>query len=745
MLGRFNSLSRRDLLKTASALALAGGHRGAAGRASLVQSGPPRVLPEGQRPDDVRLGLPKDLDCYFPFVPPIDEASWARRADEVRRRILVSAGLWPMPTRPDLVPVIHGKVERDDYTVEKVYFESFPGLWVTGSLYRPLATEVALKAAVLSPHGHWANGRFHDHGEDEGKRQIERGGEKFEKGGRHPVQSRCVGLARMGCIVFSYDMIGYTDSVPITEKLAHRFEKQRPELSTAQRWGLFSPQAELRLQNVLGLQLWNSIRSLDFMLGLPDVDSSRIGVTGESGGGSQTFLLAAVDRRLAAAFPAVMVGTAMQGGCTCENACYLRVDTGNVEFAALFAPKPLGMTGANDWTKEIETKGLPELKQLWGMVGRPGDVEAKYLDFEHNYNAQSRARMYAFFKRHLDLASDASIEEREYEPLTVQEASVWDDAHPKPPCDDDAEVRLLHNLDSDSTNLINRLIPTDSEGMRRFRRILGGAIKTMVGRELPGPGEVIAVQLGADDRADYNEMRGLLQLGAKGESVPAIFLHPNEWGGRVVLWLDPVGKAILFDTEGKPIKPVARLLEKGISVASADLMGQGEFLENGKPMEKIRTVGNPREFLGYTVGYNHPLFAQRVHDVLTLLSFVKHHELDPKRIDIIALNGAARWAAAAAAVCEPLTVDALALGTRGFRFASINDVFNPDLWPGAVKYGDLPALLALCSPSRLWLADEGEEIDGLVHACYGATDSGGMITMANGQEAPEAVEWILGA
>src|SRR5207253_7233612 len=125
------------------------------------------------------------------------------------------------------------------------------------------------------------------------------------------------------------------------------------------------------------LQTYNSIRALDWLSELPDVDPTRIGVTGASGGGTQTFMLCAVDPRPAVAFPAVMVSTAMQGGCTCENCDLLRVNTGNIELAALFAPKPLAMTGANDWTIEIATKGLPELKQLYKLFGAEENVMAR--------------------------------------------------------------------------------------------------------------------------------------------------------------------------------------------------------------------------------------------------------------------------------------------------------------------------------------------------------------------------------
>src|SRR5262249_38767403 len=161
----------------------------------------------------------------------------------------------------------------------------------------------------------------------------------------YPPQARCAQLARMGCVVFHYDMVGYADS----QLIPHR-------------QGFTDAQAELRLQSFMGLQTFNSLRALDFLLGLPDVDPQRIVVTGASRGGPQTFILCAIDDRPAAAVPAVMVSTAMQGGCICENCSHLRVGAGNIDLAGLFAPKPLAMSGANDWTKEIETKGLPELK-----------------------------------------------------------------------------------------------------------------------------------------------------------------------------------------------------------------------------------------------------------------------------------------------------------------------------------------------------------------------------------------------
>src|ERR1043165_2741364 len=323
---------------------------------------------------------------------------WEKRAKFVREQLEVALGLWPMPEKTPLNAVIHGKMDMGDYTVEKVYFESMPGFFVSGSLYRPKGKTGKLPA-VLNPHGHWADGRFYDN-KNGIAREIADGAERFEDSGRSPLQSRCVQLARMGCVAFFYDMIGYADSQQISQELAHGFAKQRPEMSAAENWGLFSPQAEAHLQSIMGLQTWSSVRALDFLLSLPEVDSSRIAMTGASGGGTQTMLLAGIDPRITLSFPAVMVSTAMQGGCTCENASCLRVETGNIEFAALFAPKPQGMTAANDWTKEMATKGFPELKQHYALVGSDKNVMlVNNIHFQHNYNYVNRAAFFGFLNK----------------------------------------------------------------------------------------------------------------------------------------------------------------------------------------------------------------------------------------------------------------------------------------------------------------------------------------------------------
>lgn len=708
-------------------------------------AGLPRALPEGQLPDDVRLKPLKDLDGYFPFTPCKSVEEWNGRAERVRRQMQVVLGLWPSPTRTPLNAVVHGSVQREDYTVEKVYFESLPGFFVTGSLYRPKhSNDGKRRPGILCPHGHWSDGRFHDAGLDAVRREIVDGAERFEEGGRSPLQARCVQLARMGCVVLHYDMIGYADSVQISQSLAHGFSKQRPEMNTVENWGLFSPVAEAHYQSVMGLQTWNSIRALDFITSLPDVDPERIGVTGASGGGTQTFILCAVDPRPAVAFPAVMVSTAMQGGCTCENACGLRVGTGNVEFAALFAPKPLGLTSANDWTKEMSVKGFPELKQHYTMLGYPDNVMLKRGEhFGHNYNYVSRAAMYSWFNRQFKLGLAEPIVESDYKRLSREELSVWDARHPKPEGGPDFERRLLRWL---TDNSAKQLRETESSP-ETFRRVVGGGVDIVIGRNIGEVGEVAVDLKNSEARDGFVQETYLLRNLTHGEELPAVLLKPRQAAGAAVVWVHADGKAGMFshetDASAKPRLEVQKLLDAGVSVVGVDLLFQGEFLADGKPVTQNRRVKNPREAAAYTLGYNHTLFAQRVHDLLTVTACLKNHRIAP--IGIAGFGGAGPWVAAAVAQARGV-IRCVALDTAGFRFGKILDIQHADFLPGGAKYGDLPGMLALAQPARLWVAGETDESLGVVRRQYRASSQPeGVVRWdgASGASGAAAVNWLI--
>jgi dienelactone hydrolase len=651
-----------------------------------LASDPSRVFDPPRKPSDSRL-TPWHLDRPFPFTANYEtKEAWEKRAKELRTQVLVSLGLWPMPEKTPLNAVIHGKIDREDYTIEKVYFASMPGHYVCGNLYRPKNAKGKIPV-VLNPHGHWANGRFTEESPAKIKADVASGGEKTEAGAKVPLQAAAVGLCRLGCVVFHYDMVGNADSTVIPH-----------------RQGFNSVECELRLQSFLGLQTWNSIRALDFVCTLPDVDTTRIGVTGASGGGTQTFLLCAIDPRPTVAFPAVMVSAKMQGGCICENASLLRVGTNNVELTALFAPKPVAMTGANDWTKEIETLGLPELKRIYGLYGVADKVAAKYFPFPHNYNQVSREMLYSWFNKHLGLNNSEPIVERPFTPTPPQELSVFDKDHPRP--SDFVPAERLRQLWADATDRqVESLRQKDPE---RFRDLQRTALRMMCCTSLPDKGTTKATQLSVEQREGYLIWRGTQTRNNTGEEVPlvAIVPDPSQRTGVAVVWADLRGKAALFTEDGKLIAPVQKLVDQGAAVICADLFLTGEWHVRGEKPTSVPMQPQPHHkdvpFLGYWLGYNRSVPAQRVHDLLSVIGHLPNRK-DVKEVWLVGVGDAGPLAGMAAILAGKM-VTRVAVDLRDFRFDRVTRVDDPLLLPGGLKYFRSGDLAGLCSPATRLVA-----------------------------------------
>jgi dienelactone hydrolase len=316
--------------------------------------------------------------------------------------------------------------------VANVAFESVPGFFVTGNLYRPLEQEKGdsphlcaapsgpfrqmgtvpfFRPIVLCPHGHWwPAGRYNaDH------------------------QQRCATLARMGAVVFSYSMVGYNDSTQVPHHTPHAFT----------------------------LQLWNSIRAVDFATSLEGVDARRIAITGESGGGTQSFMLTAVEDRVAVSCPVVMVSSDFYGGCICESGLPIHrgpgYATNNAEIAALAAPRPqLVVSDGKDWTKNVPVREMPYLKSVYRLFGAEAKVENVHLaDEGHDYGPSKRQAVYAFLARHLGLATkgltkaDGSIDESPNVVEPPAALAAFDDAHPRPADalkGEEAILAALHKL-----------------------------------------------------------------------------------------------------------------------------------------------------------------------------------------------------------------------------------------------------------------------------------------------------------
>jgi hypothetical protein len=501
----------------------------------------------------------------------------------------------------------------------------------------------------------------------------------------------------MGCIVFHYDMVGNADS----QKIPHR-------------QGFTDVEAALRLQDFMGLQTFNSMRALDFLVSLPDVDPNRIGVTGASGGGTQTFVLCGLDPRPTVAFPAVMVSTAMQGGCVCENCNYLRIGLNNVAFAGLFAPKPQAMSGANDWTIDFEKKGLPELKQIYGLYDKADLVNAKvYPQFDHNYNQVAREMMYAWFNKHLKLGRPEPIEERDFEPVPPAELGVFDSFQPVLANALDA-AGLKAYLTKVANEQYAALLPKDESGLAEYRRVVGAAARIMLDSGVPNPEDITgASSLEQSTLAGNRLYRLALTRRDAGEQIPSVSLIPPNFTGDVALWFDGAGKEHLFDAEGNPIAPAKKLLDAGLAVISADVFRTGEYLED--PSKPVTAQKVNETFAGYTFGYNRPLVSNRVRDILTVIGAIRKYPMY-KKVHLVGTGEAGPWVILARALAGDEVTRSIA-DLNGFAFSRITRMDDPMLLPGALKYGGIGGLAALGVPRETYIFSAGtlppEEFAGL--------------------------------
>lgn len=191
--------------------------------------------------------------------------------------------------------------------------------------------------------------------------------------------------------------------------------------------------------------------------------------------------------------------------------------------------------------------------------------------------------------------------------------------------------------------------------------------------------------------------------------------------------------------------PIRSLLDAGVTVIGVDLLYQGEFLQDKQRPIRQRWLPNEEGFAGWTYCYNLPVFARRVHDILAVIASVKYSDSASKEVDVVGLDGAGHLVAAAVAQSQG-TVARAVVDTEGFRFAGLDDVYDINFVPGAAKYDDLPGLLALVAPTRVWLAGEGGEAPAIIKAAFAAAGKAENLTTFSGTSqdvARQAVKWLL--
>jgi dienelactone hydrolase len=526
--------------------------------------------------------------------------AWEQHKAFLRNQILVSAGLSPMPQKTPLHPQVFGKIEGKGYTIEKVLIETLPGFYLGGNLYRPRDGR-ARHPGILNPHGHWPYGRLENEPVDSG-----------------PAFG--ISLARQGYVVFAYDMVGYTDTIQVP----HRFGSARQRL-----WS-FGP---------LGLQLWDSIRALDFLTSLDDVDPARIGMAGASGGATQTFLLAAVDDRIQFASPVNMVSAIMQGGDLCENAPGLRINTSNVEIAAMFAPKPmLLVSDTTDWTRNVPREEYPAIKRIYDLYGKGDQVSVVQFEAVHNFNRQSREAVYKFF---------------------AQVNPAWSDSREL--TEHNITVPMLQEMMA----LSNRTLPPnalDLDGLFNEWRTLAEAQvwqqqdPAFLRERLR---QTLAVENPSDVIDDIDGQKIVLSRPGRGDRVPGIWI-PGK--GSVVIVVDPKGSEAALESADvirlrKEKRPILLIdaFQTGAAIAPRDRDDSPPVIPaNGMDDTAIERLANAAaggpKFLTFNVTDDQA----RVQDVITAIAWARKSSSD---VEVYASGAAAVWSTFAAAVIpSPVTL-----------------------------------------------------------------------------------------
>ncbi|HEY0455428.1 MAG TPA: acetylxylan esterase [Verrucomicrobiae bacterium] len=613
-------------------------------------------------PADQRAGPPKTLDTLRSFPEINNRAQWEKRAQEIREQILVSCGLWPMPERPPLDAHISGKIERDGYSVERVYFQTYPGFYLAGNLYRPFGQGKGPFPAVLNPHGHWNHGRLED-------------------GKMGSIPARCIQFARMGMIAFSYDMVGYNDTM---EAGPHRQFALNP---TNLLWNI----------SLMGLQTWNSIRALDFLESLPDVDTKRLGCTGASGGGTQTFMLGAIDLRLAAQAPNVMVSHSMQGGCLCENAPGLRVDYSNMEIAAVPTPRPQILVAATgDWTKmTMEIEG-PSLAHIYRLFRAEDHLRYVRFDFDHNYNQTSREAVYAWFDHWL-LGHPISdkINELAFKKEPDDQLRVFPDG--KLPSNFISQDQLIVSMIKRSKSEISALKPKDKRSFEHYKSVMLPAWRHTMLVEFPERDLVVEPQ-GESKSGEYTIARLALGRSEKGDRINAALLTPGkDRYDLLVLLAHPDGITPYLEDSGAPKGLAKTLLEQNHPVLLV------ETFQTGKSANPAALKAR-QHFTNFFPTYNRTDLQERVQDLITACAFGHAHSKG-RRVVICGAGQAGLWALLAAPVADAVVADANATDLTSDSALIEQSLFVP----GIRKIGAFEGAAALAAPNPLLVHNAGEK------------------------------------
>ncbi len=603
-------LSRRSLLKRGLFAAL-----GAAGANGFATAGAPYPSPADA------AKLPPEFDAIprhnrFPrimqdhTVARVREA--ARHADarraalrskadaeahvrDVRERVRQCLGPWPEKT--PLNARTTGALDRGPYSIEKVLFESRPGFIVTANLYMPAAAHGRKSPGVVVACGHFHEGKAAE-----------------------PYQAVAQALARLGCVALIFDPLGQGERL------------QYPDANLQSRLG---PGTDEHLQagnqqvlvgeSLASWRTWDGIRALDYLLTRPEVDPARVGITGNSGGGTDTAWLCGADPRWTMAAPQCFVTTYLRNA---ENElpadpeqCPPRVLALGLDlsdFIAAMAPKPVVLLGQEK--DFFDVRGLEEsyarLKRLYGLLGAPGNIELVISPDYHSYSKPSREALYRWFNRAAGLGADP----REPELTLERPENLL--------CTPKGQVSEL------GAQTIHGFTAAKSRALDQARRTLSApGLKDAVRSALrmPGPGGPPEYRILRPERGHKFPKRHASPFAV--ETEPGVFAivyglgddpvlsRPRGNSRRVLLYVCHQSSADELGADGWLAQLIAN--EPDSALFTCDPRGIGESRPNTCNKDYRRPYGSDYFYAAHGLMLDRPYVGQKTYDVLRVLQWLK--------------------------------------------------------------------------------------------------------------------------
>ena len=571
--------------------------------------------------------------------------------------------LGPFPKKTPLNAKITGKLNGGSYRVEKVLFESLPNHHVTALLYLPAKGEGPWPG-VLFACGHSANGKAYP-----------------------SYQTACALLAQNGFVVLSYDPIS---------------QGERTQLPKAARYGttthtLLNHGARLTGRSVVWYSAWDGVRSIDYLLSRPEVDGSKpIGMTGTSGGGTQTTFLMAIDDRIGPAAPScyTMQRTdKFRGKSGPSDGCQHLAGEGlhgidHIDYSLMRFPRPTAILAATQDFFEIDStrETVRDAKAVYGALGQADRFAFFEVDAEHGMHVGHRQEATRWMRQWLyndprpitepkdiRLFSDAELQ-------VTRTGQVCND-FPDEASVADISLRLARRLETERQRFWTG---NPAKALAKVRQLIG------LPKNLPQP----AVERGSQSQSDWARVDKFTFQRPDDMPVPALLFRPPgniDQALDVIVYADDRGMQSAARVNG----PIRKLVSESTAVFAVDVRGLGETRDQGsnaKYHSHSHRVGNVATHIGQ------PLLGQRVRDLLAVVDYL--NEVGSERVRSIRMVGVGAAA--------PVALHAAALDARISEVelrnptvsSWVKDVLAQPLRremvdhvvPGALAWYDLPDL-----------------------------------------------------